>query len=464
MMVIVSNLGKNEYDIHSLTKEFYPDQDITFEEVARAEGEPVRLTFRTDAGMSFSVETHDSDRDNLKRVIYDRLSEVTGKLQPWGTLTGIRPTKMAMQHINEGLSDDQVLELMKHRYYISDEKGRLSLDIAHREKEMLAGISYREGYSMYIDIPFCPTTCMYCSFTSNPIGKFSDIVPSYLEALIKEIKATSEIMSTRTLDTVYIGGGTPTTLEPDQLKILLDALADSVDIRNVKEFTVEAGRPDSITEEKLKVLKAAGVSRISVNPQTMKDETLRTIGRRHTVQQTRDAFRLARECGFDNINMDIILGLPGENDDDVKNTVDEISRLDPESLTVHSLAVKRASKLSEWIAGHDISMLHNSEATMKIAEKAALDMGMRPYYLYRQKNMSGNFENTGYAKEGRYGLYNVLIMEEVEPITALGAGGISKAVDVNGNCMRDDNPKDLKLYIEGIDEMIGRKRKLFRCV
>ena len=228
----------------------------------------------------------------------------------------------------------------------------------------------------------------------------------------------------------------------------------------MKEFTVEAGRADSITADKLEVLIKYGVTRISVNPQTMKEETLRLIGRQHTVEQVKEAFYLAREKGFTNINMDLILGLPGEDEEDVRRTIEEVKKLNPDSLTVHSLAIKRASRLNQWIEENGIEALHNTDETMKIAENGAREMGMVPYYLYRQKNMSGNFENVGYAREGRFGIYNILIMEEVQTIIALGAGTVTKRVYGNGRIERCDNVKDVGLYIEKIDEMIDRKRKL----
>lgn len=223
---------------------------------------------------------------------------------------------------------------------------------------------------------------------------------------------------------------------------------------------MEAGRADSITREKLAVLKKNGVTRISVNPQTMKDETLKYIGRQHTVTQVKDAFWLAREVGFDNINMDIILGLPEELEADVQHTIDEIVQLNPDSLTVHSLAIKRASKLSQWIEENGIATLHNTDSTMEIARKGAYALNMKPYYLYRQKNMSGNFENVGYAREGKYGIYNILIMEEKQTIVACGAGSISKRVYPDGRIERCENVKDVASFIERIDEMIERKRKL----
>ena len=363
--------------------------------------------------------------------------------------------------MEEGKEDEEILSYMKDTYWISEEKGRLSIEIAKREKKLLSQLHYQEGYSLYIGIPFCPTTCLYCSFTSYPIVSWKKRVGEYMQALEQEIDFLAQIYKDKILDTVYIGGGTPTTLEPKELTRLFHKLIGTLDFSQVKEFTVEAGRADSITPEKLAVLKKYGVTRISVNPQTMKQDTLDFIGRRHTVEQVKEAFAMAREAGFDNINMDLILGLPGEDAQDVKNTIEEIKRLGPDSLTVHSLAIKRASRLSQWIEENGITAFINTEETMKIAMEGAADMDMAPYYLYRQKNMAGNFENVGYSKEGREGIYNILIMEEVQTIVALGAGSISKRVYPDGRIERCENVKDVSQYIERIGEMIERKRVLF---
>ncbi|MBQ9305679.1 coproporphyrinogen dehydrogenase HemZ, partial [Butyrivibrio sp.] len=394
-------------------------------------------------------------------------------------LTGIRPTRIVMNLIEEGKSDSEIMDYMKDTYCVSDEKIELSLKIAHREKEILKCIDYKNGYSLYLGIPFCPTTCLYCSFTSYPIGAFSNIVDDYISCLEKEIDYVAENFKDKTLDTVYIGGGTPTTLEPHQIERLIGYLKEKLDFSKVKEFTVESGRPDSITRDKLKAMKKMGVTRISVNPQTMRNETLKLIGRRHTVSQLIDAYNMAREEGFDNINMDIILGLPGEDAGDVTYTMEEIKKLDPDDLTVHSLAIKRGSKLAEIMElakqkqknKKEISFneteeiledIKNTEEMMEIASKGAKNMGLEPYYLYRQKNISGNFENTGYAREGKAGIYNILINEEVQSIVALGAGTVTKRVyGYDGRIERCDNVKDVKLYMEQIDEMIERKRKLF---
>jgi oxygen-independent coproporphyrinogen-3 oxidase len=469
MQVIYIKEDKFQYDIHSLYKAFYPDEDVRVIIGEQGTVPEKETDISPDDEISF-IDVN-RDKNELKRSIYKDLSSKTGKLLPWGDLTGIRPTRIAMNLIDEGMSDKEIYDYMRDTYLVSDEKTNLAIDIARREKRILSEIDYENGYSLYIGIPFCPTTCLYCSFTSYPIGAFKGIVDDYISCLEKEIDYVAEAFKGKTLDTIYIGGGTPTTLLPDQIRRLIGYLRDKLDLTHVKEFTVESGRPDSITRDKLKAMKEMGVTRISVNPQTMSDETLRLIGRQHTVAQLVDSFHMAREEGFDNINMDIILGLPGETESDVQHTIDEIIKLSPDDLTVHSLAIKRGSRLFETIREKElkgelkVSMqysMNNTEEMMEIARKGAKALLLEPYYLYRQKNISGNFENTGYAKEGKAGIYNILINEEVQSIVALGAGTVTKRVfGEGGRIERCDNVKDVKLYMDNIDEMIQRKRELF---
>ena len=517
MFAVMINEPKFEYDIHSIVKAFYPEENVKVLTPETAEDKrtellkdvklKVELT-ENGAELIFSkaekefcesgsetadiaegsgtdtaslrVLTDDTKfnwhikpdtpeatdkkayKDAFKQFLYTSLSEHTGRKLPWGNLTGIRPTKIAMGLLEEGKSEEEILHFMETAHYVSKEKAELSVDIAKREKKLLSNIHYEEGYSLYIGIPFCPTTCLYCSFTSYPICKFRDRVEEYIDCLIKEMEFTKEACKDKILDSVYIGGGTPTTLESDQLDRLLTALKENFDFTTVQEFTVEAGRADSITKEKLEVLKKHKVGRISINPQTMKQETLHMIGRQASVEQVMEAYKLAREVGDFNINMDIILGLPGENEADVQHTIDMITAMEPDSLTVHSLAIKRASKLSQWIIENGVSTLHNTDKTMEIAAAGAKQLNMHPYYLYRQKNMSGNFENVGYATEGNYGIYNILIMEEKQTIVALGAGSITKVVYPDGRIERCDNVKDVALYIEKIEEMIERKKTLLQ--
>ncbi len=469
MQVIYIKEDKYQYDIHSLYKAFYPDQDVRVI-IGNVGDDPIR---EKDISPNDEISFVDiyKDKNSLKRDIYLDLSKKTDKTLPWGDLTGIRPTRIAMNLIDEGRSDEDIFKYMKETYLVSDKKAALSIDIARREKKILEDIDYEKGYSLYIGIPFCPTTCLYCSFTSYPIGAYESVVDDYISCLEKEIDYLADDFMDRLPDTIYIGGGTPTTLEPYQIERLIGYLRDKLDLSRLKEFTVESGRPDSITRDKLVAMKKMGVTRISVNPQTMSDETLRLIGRRHTVAQLIEAFNMAREEGFDNINMDIILGLPGEGAADVRNTIDKIKELSPDDLTVHSLAIKRGSRLFEVIREKELKgelkvplfeSIQNTEEMMEIARQGAHSMGLHPYYLYRQKNISGNFENTGYAKEGKAGIYNILINEEVQSIVALGAGSVSKRVyHEGGRIERCDNVKDIRLYMDNIDEMIERKRKLF---
>lgn len=406
-----------------------------------------------------------SDRKDTKTkakcMLYRLLVKLTKKELPWGTLTGIRPTKIARTMLMDGASDEECIDYMENQMLCTEEKTMLSLDIAKREIRLLDCLDYEDGYSLYIGIAFCPTTCAYCSFTSYPVSRFGDRVEAYLDALEKEIDYVAEAFKDKKLNTVYIGGGTPTTLEAKQLERLLGKIERSFDLSFLQEWTVEAGRPDSITREKLQAIRRYPVTRISINPQTMKEKTLETIGRRHTVQQVKDAFLLAREEGFDNINMDIIVGLPEETQEDVRNTLQEIQKLGPDNLTVHSLAIKRAARLNTQKEDYAGMKSFNCESTMELTQDAAEQMGMKPYYLYRQKNMTGNMENVGYAKPGKEGIYNILIMEEMQTIVALGAGAITKAVFENGRIERCENVKDIKTYLEKTDEMIERKKKLF---
>lgn len=397
-------------------------------------------------------------KNALKQLLYDLLSGYTGQKLPWGNLTGIRPTKIPMGLLEQGWKNTEIAAYMRDKYRCSSEKAALGIMIANRERHLLKEFDYARGYSLYVGIPFCPSICLYCSFSSSPISVWKDRVDDYLDALEKEIVFGGGAYRDKILDTVYIGGGTPTTLEPYQMDRLLTLLEQNFDYCHIKEFTVEAGRPDSITREKLEVLKAHGISRISINPQTMNQKTLDLIGRRHTVQETADAFSLARELGFDNINMDLIVGLPGEERPEVEHTMREVMAMDPDSITVHSLAVKRAARLSMFKDEYKELTFTNNMEIMDMTSRYAALRGLSPYYLYRQKNMAGNLENVGYAKTGKAGLYNILMMEEKQSILALGAGASTKIVYPDGRIERVENVKDIRNYVDRIDEMIDRKR------
>lgn len=404
----------------------------------------------------------------FKCTLYTKLSAQLNKTLPWGYLTGVRPSKIAYTLLEKGADREQILEAFTKKHLVSEKKAQLALQVAQTEKSILEKMDYKNGYSLYIGIPFCPTTCLYCSFTSYSLAAYQSKVQPYLEALLKEMKYVSEAMRGRRLDTVYFGGGTPTTLSAGQLDMLLTELERQFDLSACRELTVEAGRPDSITYEKLCVLKAHDVDRISINPQTMNQQTLDLIGRRHTVEQIEEAFALAGKAGLDNINMDMILGLPGENKEMVQHTLEKIKALAPESLTVHSLAIKRAAALNIWREKYLDLQMDNSDEIVSMAADYAHQMGHQPYYMYRQKNMAGNFENVGYSKPGLECIYNILIMEEKQTIIAMGAGASTKIVFQNeteggqaGRIERIENVKDVTNYIQRIDEMIERKRKFF---
>lgn len=404
----------------------------------------------------------------FKCTLYTKLSAQLNKTLPWGYLTGVRPSKIAYTLLEKGADREQILEEFTKKHLVSEKKAQLALQVAQTEKSILEKMDYKNGYSLYIGIPFCPTTCLYCSFTSYSLAAYQSKVQPYLEALLKEMKYVSEAMRGRRLDTVYFGGGTPTTLSAGQLDMLLTELERQFDLSACRELTVEAGRPDSITYEKLCVLKAHHVDRISINPQKMNQQTLDLIGRRHTVEQIEEAFALAGKAGLDNINMDMILGLPGENKEMVQHTLEKIKALAPESLTVHSLAIKRAAALNIWREKYLDLQMDNSDEIVSMAADYAHQMGHQPYYMYRQKNMAGNFENVGYSKPGLECIYNILIMEEKQTIIAMGAGASTKIVFQNeteggqaGRIERIENVKDVTNYIQRIDEMIERKRKFF---
>lgn len=417
-----------------------------------------------DEPVPVDYENRAETKNKIKRRLYVILQSLTGRALPWGTLTGIRPTKIAMTKLEEGVSEAEIARYMKETYFTSDEKIALSIEIAKRERQLLSAVDYRNGYSLYVGIPFCPTTCLYCSFTSYPIGKWQGRTGLYLDALFRELDYVAEEKKGCTLDTVYIGGGTPTSLSPEDLEALLKKLKATFDFAQVQEFTVEAGRPDSITREKLAVLKKYGVTRISINPQTMKQETLKLIGRRHTVEDVKACFHMAREMGFDNINMDLIVGLPEEGLEDVRATMEAVKALGPESVTVHSLAIKRAARLNTMKEIYKDLKIVGTQEMIDLTARYAREMGLEPYYLYRQKNMAGNFENVGYAAPGTACIYNILIMEEKQTIIGCGAGTTTKRLFAEENRLeRAENVKNVEQYISRIDEMIERKRKLLSC-
>ena len=475
------------YDADSLVKAFFPGRPVKNHLLEGISGDILCTKIEAESIETIVIEIPEADilsgselRNILKREIYTRLKEATGRELPWGTLTGVRPVRLASKLINERGTAGKAREALRELYYVSEEKAELAVEIASRQRQVLERV-HPEGltggvlpsYSLYVGIPFCPSRCTYCSFASYPIEKWRDRIDEYFGALEKELEFVRTAGRGKNPDTIYIGGGTPTSLDEKSLEKLLELIAAKINTAGAVEYTLEAGRPDSITRDKLRIMKKYGISRICVNPQTMNDETLRRIGRHHSADNIRNAFHMAREEGFGNINMDIILGLPGETEEDVKYTLDEIARLAPDDLTVHSLALKRGSVLKEeWLEsaaekekpGQETeTSSDNISRAVKLSSDCAASMGLKPYYLYRQKNISGNYENTGFARPGSEGIYNIVIMEEIQSLVACGAGTVSKRVTPDGkHIARCDTPKDIEQYLNRIDEMVERKRELFK--
>ncbi len=391
-------------------------------------------------------------------LLYRLLSKAYGRELPWGILTGVRPIKLFSKlALEKGVGEAE--RCFTDTLLVSDEKTRLSRLVYDNQREILSR-SDKRSFSLYVSIPFCPSRCNYCSFVSQSIEKAKKLIEGYLPLLLSEIRYTSQIARELDLrlESVYIGGGTPTTLSAEQLDVLLSEIRDDFDMSGCSEFTVEAGRPDTVTREKLTALKKHDVSRISINPQTFNDSVLEHIGRRHNSQQTIDAFRLARELGFDNINMDLIAGLTTDTPESFNRTIDTVLELDPESVTVHTLAVKRSARLNSSDA------VREQAYTARMLDYAADRLtqgGYEPYYLYRQSKMLSNLENIGWAKKEYFSPYNVYIMEETHSILACGAGAVTKLRDVNSDYLeRIFNFKYPYEYISRFDELLERKARI----
>lgn len=398
----------------------------------------------------------------LKRKLFLLLQKYTGKTIPWGILTGIRPAKLVNEFLDKGLSRDGIISILQKDYFVTDSKANLLYEVAENQRNLFLD-SKPDSVSLYIGIPFCPTRCLYCSFSSSTIAQYRKMIDSYIAALKKEIKCTAGMLKANKLqvESIYIGGGTPTSINSSQLSTLLEGIEEYLELDCLKEYTIEAGRPDTVDCDKLNVIKSSRVSRISINPQTMNAATLENIGRKHSPEDIERAYFLARSMGFDNINMDLICGLPGENIKMFANTLERIRALAPDSLTVHTMSLKRASRLTQEKENYSLSEQHRQVSEMvERARMFAGEMGLNPYYLYRQKNILGNLENVGYSKPGKECLYNIQIMEERQSIFACGAGAVSKFVFPGDRIERAFNVKSVEEYTGRIDEMINRKAEL----
>ena len=499
MIKVVTDLIKYELDIRAVINLFYQNRRVCFNKdneekcdlliEISVDDEKALVVITTDDKKETITETLSdsyrvsSDEDKLllmnrekknkvKLGLYKGLERITGHSSKWGTLTGVRPTKLIFMAKKEGLSGDEIIHRFKREYLCEESKTRLISEIADYEYERVKEYIDEDSYSLYVGIPFCPTTCLYCSFASNPVGGNEQKIEEYLKALYKEIEITAEFMKEKKLVSLYIGGGTPTALNEKQLDELLGKIKTEFNFGTEIEYTVEAGRPDSITYEKLRVLKKHEINRISINPQVMDDDVLKVIGRRHRVSDVIEKFNMARTLGFDNINMDLIMGLPKQNLSVAEKTIKEILELNPESVTVHTLALKKNSALTSAIKEYEGMLDADVETSLNMASGKLRQAGYIPYYLYRQKNIASHLENVGYAKKGYESIYNILMMEEMQTIVACGAGTISKKVynpkliiegkvGVMPSIERYDNPKNLKDYIERIDEIVDKKRRFF---
>lgn len=401
-----------------------------------------------------------TDKNKIKREIYTALSQLKKSPHPWGILTGIRPVKFWGETFGK-LGRNMAYETFKNDFFVSEEKLKLIEDIFSYQVDTI-GYADSNSSIVYIGIPFCPTRCLYCSFVSNQKG--DEEIERYFKSLLIEIESVGQMMKEKgkSIESLYIGGGTPTTLSGDQLNDLLENVNKNLPMNQCKEITVEAGRPDTITKEKLEVLKSRGVTRISINPQSMKSETLEIVGRSHTVDMIRESFKIAKEIGFESINADLIAGLPEESPDDFRNSLKEVIDLNPDNITVHCLAVKRASRLVDVDADFHYKQAETVSEMLNISKEILEKEGYKPYYLYRQKNMAGAFENIGYCRDNKVNIYNMRIMDEHIDVISLGAGGISKVYFPAENRLeRIPNVSSYKDYIARIDEMIDRKRRGF---
>ena len=479
-MTLIFSGNDYKYEIEGIMKLFIPasrfkyiysdsiDVSDSYAFVCSAlDGENTRLSVKADlygkkAERELVVGKDDTVDEELmlSKLLYQAMSEITGIKPKWGVMTGVRPVKRVNKYIDKGLSYDEIRELFSKEFYCSDEKFDIAYKTAAVQRKLMQTVDKR-SFSLYVSIPFCPTRCSYCSFISQTISSAKKLIPEYIDRLCDEIRFTGQLAGSLglALDTVYFGGGTPTSLDASGLARIMKVVSESFDVSKVREYTVEAGRADTITEEKLRTVKANGCTRVSVNPQTLNNSVLEAIGRRHTVEQFYDAFDIAAKIGFEHINTDIIAGLPTDTPDSFYSTLDGLIRLGPDNITVHTLSIKRAADLNH---AEDKPIVLKSPTGLMIdyASDILPINNYQPYYLYRQKNMLENLENIGWSKPGCESLYNIFIMEEIQTILAVGAGASSKLVDLEGKRLqRVFNYKHPLEYIKHFDLMLEKKKE-----
>ena len=456
------------YEMEKLSREFFPESSIEVTDTGIEENAVVTEISGKEIIVSFDGEEKRkstdgiTDKNDLERIMaqlmYSLLSEKTGIYPPWGILTGIRPSKV-MRTKQAELGNEKAIEYFKDELFVRDNKTKLAESVVRVQKPII-DLSDKNSFSLYISIPFCPTRCSYCSFISHSYESAKKLIPEYIEKLIDEIGYTGKKARELglKLETVYFGGGTPTTLTADELKRIAVAVENSFDLSGLREYTVEAGRPDTVTAEKLDVLKQSGVTRISINPQTFNDEVLKIIGRHHTGEQTEKSFLLAREKGFDNINMDLIAGLTADTVESFENTLDRVLSLSPENVTVHTLSIKRSSSMG--VSKTDLAQASRAEEMLTVAEKT-LKKEYFPYYMYRQSKSLSNLENVGWCKEGKEGLYNIYMMEETHSVLSCGAGAVTKLkAPGSDEIERIFNFKYPFEYIKDYGEILSRKDRI----
>ena len=462
------------YELENVTRLFFPDEKINILRDCEEKKKPYIYTefaekLKVEVCVSDFCDTLTSkicadpktDELSFAQMLYKLLCSFTGITQPWGLITGVRPIKL-LRNVSEEIGAEQAKKTFSEEYFVSDEKVALASMTEENERKILQ-LSKPESFSLYVGIPFCPSRCSYCSFVMSSIERAQKLVEPYTELLCEEIKRTAEIAAKLNLrlETVYFGGGTPTTLSSQQLAEVIGTVNSCFDMSTCREFTVEAGRPDTIDMEKLMVLRENKVDRISINPQTLNEEVLREIGRKHTVEQFFYAYELARKSGFRNINTDLIAGLPTDTFESFRSTIDRILELDPECITVHTLCMKRSSTLTEMGVTINKKTAEETRRMLAYNQNILLSKNYIPYYLYRQSRMAGNLENVGWSKKGYESLYNVYVMDETHTILACGAGAVTKLKKHNPDYLeRIFNFKYPYEYIDRFEEMITRKKAI----
>ncbi|MEA3422633.1 MAG: coproporphyrinogen dehydrogenase HemZ [Bacillota bacterium] len=465
-MIRLRNIpNRLQYDFIHISKLFF--ENVQFTEEIIDDGYVIEIVQNDDEakislffdGKIASERISNIKKNAVKLALYDVLSTIRESKSEYGILVGVRPIKIVHKLLDDNEDIDEIKLILERDYKISFEKIELLIEVALKERNLI--FKDFDAISLYIGIPFCPSICTYCSFPSNDINKKAKLVNPYMEYLIKEVKETFELLkkSDRRVDNIYVGGGTPTSISNEQLGMLLKTIDEYINPNDLNEYTIEAGRPDTITYEKLETIKKYGITRICLNPQSMNNKVLEKIGRNHTREDILNAYEMVEEFNFDSVNMDLIVGLPEDTTESLKATVDEVISMKPENITVHTLAIKKASHIKNNQGEYNLAKSDEIHKMLLYVKKKMDENGYGPYYLYRQKNILGNFENIGYALKGKESIYNMRIIEERHNILALGVGGVSKKIIDYDYFIRIPNFRSVEDYIGRFDEIIDKKKK-----